>query len=92
MKRLNRGFFRSHSLLADFYARHIVRSWLLPFAFLLGLVARRDRFASHEIDTTASRYGDREDDVQAASDKIGGNLFEARIQLIESVLPVADAP
>ena len=87
VKRLDRGFFRSHHILSAFYARHITGSWLWPVAFLLGLCAFRDRFASSQTDTTASRYGDREDDVQAAADKIGGNLFEASVRLVVSCPP-----
>jgi hypothetical protein len=82
VKRLDRGFFRSHHILSAFYARHISGSWLAPVAFVLGLFAFRDRFDRDQTDATASRFGDREDDVQVAADKIGGKLFEASVRLI----------
>lgn len=84
MKRLDRSFFRSHPVLADLYARFIMRSWLAPFAFLLGLLAATDRYGRNTTDATASRYGDREDDLQAAADKIGGNLCDAQVELLVS--------
>ena len=39
-----------------------------------GLFAFRDRFAANHTDATTSRFGDREDDVQAAADKMHGHI------------------
>jgi hypothetical protein len=92
VKRLDRRFFRSHHILSAFYASHITGSWLWPVTFVLGLFAFRDRFASNQTDATTSRFGDREDDVQAAADKIGGNLFEASIVLVVSCPRACEQP
>jgi len=81
VKKLDRSFFRSHFRLADFYAQHITSPFTWPLAFPLGMVATSDRSNSLQADTSGGRYGEREDDVQAAADKIGGNLFDARICL-----------
>jgi len=81
VKKLDRSFFRSHFRLADFYACHITRPLTWPLAFLLGMLATPDRSSNRQADTSGGRYGEREDDVQAAADKIGGNLFDARICL-----------
>ncbi len=81
VKRLDRAFFRSHHHLADFYARGISTRLLWVPALLLGMLSIPDRFLSRQTDTTTSRFGDREDDIQAAADKLGGNLFDARLML-----------
>ncbi|MBC7817221.1 MAG: hypothetical protein IAG10_10065, partial [Planctomycetaceae bacterium] len=82
VKRLDREFFRHHHRLARYYARHITRphGWLL--AWLLGLVASTSAEPPRTpLDTSTSRVHEREDDLQAASDKIGGHLFETHIRL-----------
>ena len=88
VKRLDREFFRHHHRLARYYARHITRPhrWLL--AWVLGVIA----WSSAEpprtpLDTSTSRVHEREDDLQAASDKIGGHLFETQIRLTVAALP-----
>lgn len=83
LRLLDREFFRRHHRLAEYYAEHITRrgQWLPAWA--LGLLARqsphRERSA---LDTSASRLHDREEDLQAASAKVGGHLFEANINLV----------
>ena len=83
VKRLDREFFHHHHRLARYYARHITRphGWLL--AWLLGVIAWRSAEPSRTtLETSTSRLHDREDDLQAASEKVGGHLFESHIRLI----------
>jgi hypothetical protein len=81
--RLDRHFFRTHSHLASYYARHITRSHGWFPAWLLGqLAVRPEHPARSPLDTSASRLHDREDDLQAAADKIGGHLFDANLRFI----------
>ena len=85
VKRLDREFFRHHHRLARYYARHITRrrGWWL--AWLLGLIALTSAEPPRTpLDTSTSRLHEREDDLQAASDKIGGHLFETHMRLIVS--------
>ncbi len=80
---LDRDFFRRHHRLAEYYAEHITRrrGWLL--AWLLGVLARQSPHPVRTtLETSASRLHDREEDLQAASSKIGGHLFETHIQLV----------
>lgn len=87
---LDREFFRRHHRLAEFFAEHITRNrgWLL--AWILGILARQTPHAHRTtLDTSASRQHDREEDLQAASAKIGGHLFEASISLIVHAPPQA---
>lgn len=82
VKLLDREFFRRHHRLAGFYARHITRRGRC-FAWCLGLLAASSPFPSHSpLDTSASRLHEREDDVQAAADKLGGHLFDVHIRLV----------
>jgi hypothetical protein len=83
VKLLDREFFRRHHRLAAFYARRITRrrGWLL--AWLLGLVARTTPVPNHtSLDTSTSRLHEREEDLQAAADKLGGHLFDVGLRLI----------
>jgi len=83
VKRLEREFFRQHHRLGNYYARHILRGRQRPLAWLLGLLAARTPLPHHSLlETSTSRLHEREEDLQAAADKIGGHLFEARIRLI----------
>lgn len=82
---LDREYFRRHPKHAKHYAEHITRRfgrhWL--YAWWLGLHARHSAHSLRTtIDTSTSRQHDREEDIQAASAKIGGHLFETRIHLI----------
>lgn len=88
VKRLDREFFRHHHRLARYYARHITRPHSWFFAWLLGLIARRSAEPSRTtLETSSSRLHDREDDLQAASEKVGGHLFESQIRLIVTAAP-----
>jgi len=77
---LDRAFFRHHHGLAEWYAQQCTRHpWRI---WLLGLLARQSPHPSHTtLDTSGSRLHDREQDLQAASMKIGGHLFESQIVL-----------
>ncbi|HUY90474.1 MAG TPA: type IV secretion system DNA-binding domain-containing protein [Pirellulales bacterium] len=88
VKRLDRAFFRSHHELARYYAEHITRGWGRLPASILGLLAPQPPSPHHSaIDTSAGRLHDREDDLQAASDKIGGHLFDTSIRLVVCAPP-----
>ena len=78
---LDRQFFRHRHHLAKFYAEQVTRHpWLTS---ILSMFARHSSQPSHtNLDTSGSRLHDREQDLQAASVKIGSHLFEARILLI----------
>jgi len=84
VKKLDGPFFRRHFQLAAFYARRITRPWVWMLAWPLDLLARSGESRFGQTDTTGSRQHDREDDVQAAGDKIGGHLFQAHIRFIVS--------
>jgi hypothetical protein len=82
---LEREFFRHHHRLAEFYAEHVTRSWRWGITSLLSIFARQSPYPVRtSLDTSGSRQHDREEDLQAASGKIGGHLFEARIGLVVS--------
>lgn len=82
LRLLDREFFRHHHRLAEYYAEHVTRHGWFP-AWLLGLLALQSPHPVRTtIDTGASRQHDREEDLQAASAKIGGHLFETHIYLV----------
>jgi len=82
--RLNSPFFRLHFRLAALFARASTRPRLWLFAWIFGTITgcRQVVPSINPIDTSTGRHHEREDDVQAASDKIGGHLFETRILLV----------
>ena len=83
VKLLDREFFRRHHHLSAFFARHATQSRIWWLASLLGVLARATPIPTHSIlDTSTSRLHEREEDLQAASDKMGGHLFETHIRLI----------
>jgi hypothetical protein len=83
VKLLDRSFFRSHYHLAAYFTRHVLRGRLRPVAWLLGRLAARSESPGHSLlDTSTSRLHEREEDLQAAADKIGGHLFECRMRLV----------
>jgi hypothetical protein len=84
--RLNGPFLRHHHRLAHWYAVRITAAWTWPFAWCLGrfLGGPGEVSRSHVLETSTSRLHEREEDVQAASDKLSGHLFDCRIQLIVS--------
>ena len=81
--RLDSARLRTSDERSAFYARWIMHPFCWPVAWLCTSKARPTEVRSHsQIDTTAGRHHEREDDVQAASDKVGGHLFDARIRLV----------
>lgn len=83
LRRLDREFFRRHHRLAAFYARHILDGRWQWVAWLLGRIALRSALRSHSLlETSTSRLHEREEDLQGASDKVGGHLFETQIRLV----------
>jgi len=82
VKRLDGLFFRRHFEVAGFYARAVTQPWAWLLTWPLTLLARGGEVRLAHSDTSGSRLHDREDDVQAASDKIGGHLFETAIRLL----------
>jgi hypothetical protein len=80
---LDREFFRHHEILADYFARNILHPRQRWVAALLGLAARSSSRPSRDapMDVTGSRQHDREADLQAAADKIGGHLFSVSIRI-----------
>jgi len=84
IERLNSPSFRLHFRLAALFARASTRRRLWLFAWIFGTIAGRRQVLSiiNPIDTSTGRHHEREDDVQSASDKVGGHLFETRIRLV----------
>jgi len=84
VERLNSPFFRLHFRLAALFARASTHRRLWLFAWIFGTITGHRQVLSiiYPIDTSTGRHHEREDDVQAASDKIGGHLFETRIRLV----------
>lgn len=81
---LDRSFFRRHRRLASFFAEHAASGrWKLSLMVLERLAGRStapDRAVP--LDLSASRYHEREADLQAAADKVGGHLFTARLRIV----------
>lgn len=85
---LEREFFQRHHRLAGYFARTATRGNAWRFAWLLGLAARCTPQPSHSnLETSTSRLHEREDDLQAAADKLGGHLFDAELRLIVEASP-----
>ncbi len=79
---LDREFFRKHHRLAGWFARRNTRPYRWHVARMIGLLARCTPQPNHTmLETSTSRLHEREDDLQAASDKLGGHLFETTIRL-----------
>ncbi len=85
LHRLNHPFFRSKPRLSHFYAKAAMSSklWRRTLARVLSLPARHaaERTEHSMLHTSASRLHDREEDIQAASDKLGRLLFEGRLRV-----------
>ncbi len=86
LRRLARPFFKSHPILAHRYALLACspsrRSRL--FAAFIGWFVRPSGETIHDasLHTSSGRLHEREDDLQAASDKLGRLLFDCRIRLL----------
>ena len=93
---LDREFFRKHHRLASWFARRNTRPRRWMLARLLGLLARCTPQHNHAaLESSASRLHEREDDLLAASEKLGGHLFETTIRLSVEVShhqPLGDNP
>ncbi len=77
--------FRSKPRLSHFYARAAMSSklWRRLLARVLSLPARHaaERTEHSMLNTSASRLHEREEDLQAASDKLGRLLFAGRLRV-----------
>jgi hypothetical protein len=85
LRRLDHPFFRSKPRLSRFYAKAAMspQRWRRIFARFISLPARHagERSDHNMLNVSASRLHDREEDLQAASDKLGRLLFEARLRV-----------
>lgn len=91
LRRLNGPFLRRHHRLAHWYAAHIGAPRVWPFAWFLGTLLGDggEVSPSHALETSTSRLHEREEDLQAASDKLSGHLFDCTIRLSVSGPPSA---
>lgn len=91
VRRLDRPFFRVHERLGHFYAHHVTRLRSWPLASLLGMLASPAEHPHRSsLETSAGRHHEREEDLQAASEKMSGHLFETRIRLVVVAAPGAE--
>jgi hypothetical protein len=83
VRHLNGPFLRHHHRIAHWYSEHITASRLRLVAGLIGWFLGAGHEGQHNrvLETSTSRLHDREDDLQAASDKLSGHLFDCRICL-----------
>lgn len=83
LRRLVGPFFRRHHLLAHWYAdlANSPNVILRVVGFCLGRLEREPHDRFEKITTSAGRQHEREEDLQAAGDKLGRQLFHAEIRL-----------
>ncbi len=85
---LDREFFRKHHSIAAFYAWRATRPRGWRVAWMIGMATW---FTPHRenttLETSTSRSHEREEDLQAASEKVGGHLFESTIRLTVKAMP-----
>ena len=83
LRHLTRPFFTEHPHAAAFYARWAGHGWRGVLATFIGMLAARSGhgLSQASLNTSTSRTHEREADLQAASDKLGGHLFDTRIRL-----------
>ncbi len=95
IERLAFPFFRSHRCFARFYAQAACSRFVVvrSLARVLGyFAATPDSLPRADpLSTSASRAHEREDDLQSATVKLNGHLFETRIRLVVYA-PKTDAP
>lgn len=86
VRRLNGPFLRHHHRIAHWYAEHITAPNVWPIAWITGRLVGAGEEVAHNrvLETSTSRLHEREDDLQAASDKLSGHLFDCRITLTVS--------
>ncbi|MBI1832252.1 MAG: DUF87 domain-containing protein, partial [Planctomycetes bacterium] len=83
LRRLAGPFFRQHHHLGRLYAAWAL-SGRLPLRMAAAIIGRLERSgAEHQenLTTTPSRLHDREEELQAAADKLGRLLFHANVRL-----------
>lgn len=88
VKALSSAYFRSHHALARSFARNVTSTHRIRrvYAWCLSRLASHSPSPAHaSLDSSTSRLHEREEDLQAAADKIGGHLFEVSIQLVVRV-------
>ena len=84
LRRLARPFFRTHHRFARLYVKlTLSHRWPLRLlGWMVGRLARHGGPAElRPLETSGSRQHDREEDLQAASDKAGKPLFETTIRI-----------
>jgi hypothetical protein len=91
IRRLASPFFRSHHRLAHWYAS-VVTSRRAIARWMAHVIANLARAPGHSPSTpslaaSSARAHDREDDFQAAADKLGRHLFETHIRLSVAAAP-----
>lgn len=95
IERLTAPLFRAHRLMARLYACGVCSRFVLVrmLAVFCGAFARKQRFAStsDELSMSATRQHEREEDLQAASDKLGGPLFEVCLSVRVGANPKHEA-
>jgi len=91
LKRLSRPTFIKHTALAGWYARMALspRSTCRAMAWILGRFAQHGpTLQNHDPTTvTGSKGHDREDDRQAAADKLGRHCFACRLRISVAAPP-----
>ena len=92
VKLLDREFLRKHHHIAAYFARRISRPGRWYVAWLFGLIARCTPQHSHTtLETSTSRLHEREEDLQAAAEKLGCHLFETQLHLTVAGRPAMKA-
>jgi hypothetical protein len=90
VRRLDREFFRHRHRLAGYFARNYTRGRMFGLSWALGRLSLRTPPTDRRtLDASTSRGHEREEDLQAAADKVGSHLFETRIRLVVSA-PAAE--
>lgn len=86
LRKLNSPFLRRHKRIASWYCRCITHMTGWRIAWFIGLLAGSGggTLQNDNLDASTSRLHEREADMQAASDKLSGHLFDCRVQLIVS--------
>lgn len=86
VRALNGRFFRRHHRIAHWYAETTTAPGTWPVAWAVGKLVGGGEEVTHNrvLETSTSRLHEREDDLQAAGDKLSGHLFDCRIQLVVS--------
>jgi hypothetical protein len=81
---LEREFLRERSKLAGWYVERIGTGRRPKTVAFIGWLAGRSRQVerSTSLDVSASRTHEREADLLAAADKLGGHLFDVRLRLV----------